>query len=665
MSVRVRLFLLLLALTVVPMLLLRLNGRVAMQTLADQLTTNAAGLLVAKAKEQMLLLVQDHAHLWQKEGQLLQQTLRLQARAVEDALAANRNSDLAEAYRNFTPPGDTPLRGQITVLEDGRIVVSSESARMPHSFDGRQTVWYRQALTGQGIIWTAPVIDPGTRRVGITLSTAIRDASGRVVGVTALTAPFSIGGFSREHVRSISERSKTFLVDYDPPDTSGKGFSVIGESDPAPEEPGRPAGQGMMHGMGHGQGMLGLSAPRWLTPDDPIDMSLIRTDLKRGESGVRQAEIDGKDYLWAYAPTGVKNTALVLVAPKSDAAAEAKRASEFIQTSFSEQLHLTLFILLAALLAVVAASWFAARVFTRPIMALAKAWEKVAHGDFSVRVEPGGGGEITALGESFNKMIPHLEEHTRLKQSMALAREVQRLLLPGTLPRVAGLDMAARSIPCEDTGGDSYDVIPRAHGMPGLTAALVGDVSGHGLDAALLMATARALVRMRVRQPGNAAQTVTDVSALLAQDTYGSGRFMTMFYIELDARSRRMVWVRAGHDPAILYRAGEDVFDELHGQGVPLGVLEKLTFTQSEQAWPDPGDVLLIGSDGIWEARGPDGTMFGKQRVREVMRANASLPAAAIMEAVLEELRAFQGDVPSADDVTLLVIKPLKSERTA
>nr|WP_279355817.1 SpoIIE family protein phosphatase [Fundidesulfovibrio agrisoli] len=394
-------------------------------------------------------------------------------------------------------------------------------------------------------------------------------------------------------------------------------------------------------------------------------MSLVRSDLKRGLSGVRQAEINGKDYLWAYAPTGVKNTALVLIAPKSDAAADAERASEFIQTSFSEQLHLTLVILLAALLAVVAAAWFVARGFTRPITALAEAWEKVAHGDFTVRVKPGGGGEITALGQSFNEMIPHLEEHTRLKHSMALAREVHRLLLPGTLPTVAGLDMAARSIPCEDTGGDSYDVIPRAHGLPGLTAAMVGDVSGHGLDAALLMATARALVRMRVRQPGNAAQTITDVSALLAQDTYGTGRFMTMFYIELDARSRRMAWVRAGHDPAILYRAGEDTFDELHGQGVPLGVLEQRSFAQSEQAWPAPGDVLLIGSDGIWEARGPDGTMFGKQRVREVMRANASRSAAAIMEAVLEELSAFQQDVPSADDVTLLVLKPLNPERNA
>ncbi|MFP5238977.1 MAG: SpoIIE family protein phosphatase [Acidobacteriota bacterium] len=664
MSVRVRLFLLLLALTVAPMLIMRLNGRMAMQSLADHLTQRSAHLLVAKAKEQMLLLVQDHAQLWQKEGQLLQQTLRVQATAVEEALAASRTTDLAEAYRLSTPPGDTPLRGQITVLEDGR-VISSESARMPRSFDARQTIWYRQALAGQGIVWTAPVIDPGTRRVGITLSTAVRDSSGRVMGVTALTAPFSIGGFSREHVRSISERSKTFLVDYDPPDTPGQGFSIIGEADPIPEEPAVGAGPGMMHGMGHGMGMLGLSAPRWLTPDDPIDMSLIRSDLKHGESGVRQAEIDGKDYLWAYAPSGVKNTALVLIAPKSDAAADARRASEFIQTSFREQLHLTLIILLAALLAVVAAAWLVARSFTRPITGLAQAWEKVAHGDFGVRVTPGGGGEITALGQSFNEMIPHLEEHTRLKHSMALAREVHRLLLPGTLPTVTGLDMAARSIPCEDTGGDSYDVIPRAHGLPGLTAALVGDVSGHGLDAALLMATARALVRMRVRQPGSAAQTITDVSALLAQDTYGSGRFMTMFYIELDARTRRMAWVRAGHDPAILYRAGEDVFDELHGQGVPLGVLEQRTFVQSEQAWPAPGDVLLIGSDGIWEARGPDGTMFGKQRVREVMRANAARPAAAIMEAVLEELREFQDGVPSADDVTLLVLKPLKPERNA
>jgi len=661
-SVRVRLFLLLLALAVLPLVLLRLNGRVALQYLADHLTQRSAHLLVAKAKEQMLLMVQDHAQLWQNQGQLLQQTLRLQAKAVEETLARTHTPDLAEAYRASAPPGDTPLRGQITVLEDGRILASNENMRVPRAFDGRQTVWYRLAVEGQGIVWTAPVIDPNTRRIGITLSMAVRDASGRAIGVTALTAPFSIGGFSREHMLSISGRCKTFLVDFDHPDTPGLGFSVIGEADPASEE--EPGALAPGHGMGHGMGMLGLSAPRWLSPDDPIDMSMIRGDLKHGAGGVRQAEMEGKDYLWAYAPTGVKNTALVLIAPKQDAAADAERASDFIRTSFRDQLNLTLFILLVSLAVITAAAWLMARGFTRPITALAQAWAKVGKGDFSARVEPGGGGEISALGESFNEMIPHLEERTRLKHSMSLAREVHRMLLPGTLPYVPGLDMAARSIPCEDTGGDSYDVIPRAHGLPGVIAALVGDVSGHGLDATLLMATARALLRMRVQQPGSAAQCVTDVNTMLAQDTFGSGRFMTLFYIEFDGRSRRMTWVRAGHDPAILYRAGEDTFDELRGQGVPLGVLEKRVYTQSEQAWPAPDDVLLVGSDGIWEARGPDGSMFGKDRVRSVLRAYSTRPAAAILEAILQELRVFQGDVPSDDDITLLVVKPLAQERT-
>lgn len=235
-------------------------------------------------------------------------------------------------------------------------------------------------------------------------------------------------------------------------------------------------------------------------------------------------------------------------------------------------------------------------------------------------------------------------------------------MLPATLPNIQGLELAAASLTCTEAGGDFFDVIPEAHGSPSRTALLVGDVSGHGLDAALLMATARAFLRMRALQAGSPAEAVTDVNRLLTRDTYGTGRFMTLFYLEYDHATRSMTWVRAGHDPAILYRAREDIFEELAGPGIPLGALEDRTFAQLEAPVPRPGDVLLLGSDGLWEARGPSGEMFGKERVRQALRAAAAQPAQEVLQALLKTLEDFRGHGAPEDDVTLLVMKTLPEE---
>nr|WP_279343364.1 SpoIIE family protein phosphatase [Fundidesulfovibrio terrae] len=308
------------------------------------------------------------------------------------------------------------------------------------------------------------------------------------------------------------------------------------------------------------------------------------------------------------------------------------------------------------------ASWLLSRSLTRPVMDLSRAASRLGEGDFEARVEPSGGREMEELGRVFNSMAPKLKDFTRLTAAMALASEVHRRLIPAGLPAIAGMDMAAASVSCEEVGGDSFDVIPAAHGEPEITAMLVGDVSGHGLDAALLMATARAFLRMGAGQPGDASDVVAAVNRLLCLDTGGSGRFMTLFYLEAAPGRGRMRWVRAGHDPAILYSPARDAFEELGGSGIPLGVVEDRRFETSSRAWLAPGEVLLIGSDGLWEARGPDGSMFGKERVREVLRRSSGLAAKEVLDALFQALDQFKQGLPAEDDVTLLVLKAAPKE---
>jgi sigma-B regulation protein RsbU (phosphoserine phosphatase) len=171
------------------------------------------------------------------------------------------------------------------------------------------------------------------------------------------------------------------------------------------------------------------------------------------------------------------------------------------------------------------------------------------------------------------------------------------------------------------------------------------------------MTTARAFLRLRALQPGDPGQVVSEVNRLLAMDTVGTGRFMTLFYLELAQDRVELRWVRAGHDPAMLYDPTTDTFTDLGGPGLPLGAVEDYAYQDSVRPGLKPGQVLLVGSDGLWEARNQAGEMFGKDRVRAVIRANAHLPAGEVLETLLSAMTAFRGSQPVEDDVTLVVLR--------
>jgi sigma-B regulation protein RsbU (phosphoserine phosphatase) len=171
------------------------------------------------------------------------------------------------------------------------------------------------------------------------------------------------------------------------------------------------------------------------------------------------------------------------------------------------------------------------------------------------------------------------------------------------------------------------------------------------------MATARAFMRQRSSLSGSMAEVVSDVNRQLTRDVEETGRFMTLFYLMIDTTAQNMSWVRAGHDPAIWYDPMTDQFEELHGDGIALGVNETHQFVQYQKSGLKEGQILLLSTDGLWETQNPAGSMFGKDRICEIIRQEANTSAREILDAIVLELEHFRQDLEPEDDITLVVIK--------
>jgi sigma-B regulation protein RsbU (phosphoserine phosphatase) len=246
---------------------------------------------------------------------------------------------------------------------------------------------------------------------------------------------------------------------------------------------------------------------------------------------------------------------------------------------------------------------------------------------------------------------------TEQKKALALAAEVQKSLLPQYGAHVPGLDVAGKNVSCDEIGGDYFDFLEQKDYPNAPLSIVVGDIAGHGVDAALLMTTARAFLRMRASQSGNISEIITEMNRHLTSDVLDTGRFMTLFYLAIDPDRKRLQWVRAGHDPAIIFDPKQNKFEELTGNGIALGVNEDFCYEENIKAGVTDGQIIALGTDGIWEARNREGNMFGKKRFREIIRRNAEEKAINILDAVYDGLDQHTRGLKSDDDITLVVAK--------
>ena len=255
--------------------------------------------------------------------------------------------------------------------------------------------------------------------------------------------------------------------------------------------------------------------------------------------------------------------------------------------------------------------------------------------------------------------VSELQRGRELDQALRMASDIQKHLLPRRPPDVPGFDVAAGSRYCEATGGDYYDFIPLSGSAGERLGCLVGDVSGHGIAAALLMSMAKGGIWAGVERFGE------DLDGLFRSLNnhlvrhFEDDRFMTLFFAWLNPENRSFCWTSAAHGPVLLYRRDRGLIEELSTSGPPLGILSDCPYPASGPCCLAPGDLLLIGTDGLWEARNGAGEMFGGRRLRQVLASWADKPAAAIYGAILDKVQAFRVPLYQDDDMTLMVVKAL------
>ncbi|MEO5617128.1 MAG: CHASE2 domain-containing protein [Candidatus Eisenbacteria bacterium] len=244
------------------------------------------------------------------------------------------------------------------------------------------------------------------------------------------------------------------------------------------------------------------------------------------------------------------------------------------------------------------------------------------------------------------------EQRSRLRaKELDVARSIQQNLLPSTPPALAGLDVFGRNLPADEIGGDYFDWI--ALGDDKL-AVVVGDISGHGIPAALLMAHLRASFHATAEAGRSPEETMTTMNRSLARATT-LGKFATVFLGVISVREKRLLYCNAGHNPPLLFRGG--ALHLLPATGIPLAILEDGFYTCGEEPF-GAGDVLVIYSDGIPEA--PIGKQFyGDERLQEraLQQVQSNSTAAAFVDHILADVRAVAGEGMRADDVTLVVVR--------
>jgi sigma-B regulation protein RsbU (phosphoserine phosphatase) len=291
-----------------------------------------------------------------------------------------------------------------------------------------------------------------------------------------------------------------------------------------------------------------------------------------------------------------------------------------------------------------------------PMLDLIAYFNKVGRGQLDHEIKLEYSTEFVDLSKKINAVTADLRDRMRLRQSLALAQEVQQNLLPSGTPNVKGLDIAGHATYCDETGGDYYDFLKIA-GQPATTATIVvGDVVGHGVAAAMLMATARGILRSRCRRPGSLADMLAYLNRQLVKDT-GGDRFMTMLLMAVDAERNEMRWASAGHDAPFVYDAVEDRFHELSGSSLSLGLEKKVEYEEYIFSDVKSGQIYMASTDGLWEAFNTSGEMFGKERVRKIISRCANLSAAEICDRMNAELSNFLGDAIPDDDLTFVILK--------
>ncbi|MBB6431627.1 SpoIIE family protein phosphatase [Algisphaera agarilytica] len=525
---------------------------------------------------------------------------------------------------------------------EGTGIASTSSKNVGQDLTFRK---YMQAAMAGEKYTSEILVGKTTRRPGIYFSSPVFDAEQNIVGVLVLK-------LAGEKVHEICQQSAV----------GGEGFVALIDragiilAHPNPEMLYKSLAplSDEVRATIDSQVRYGLDEIESAGLDPEMAVSMTGAVMRGSESFV--APESRETMIVSYSPMQRRDWVVGVVKPRSD-----------FDQPLRELRQQQTFILLIVGLVAVLIGLLTARHFVEPIRKLTHSAMKISEGDFSARAPSASRDEIGQLATAFNDMVPKLEERAYMADSLKVAQSIQQGLLPDKEPEVDGLDVAGINIPADRTGGDYYDYLDLGEWKPGSLAIAVGDITGHGVAAALLMCTARALLRSRALPPGPLEPMIESVNTSLYHDS-PDGRFMTLMYAVLDRPAREITLVSAGHDPIIVYDPDKDEFFEIEGHDLPLGVEPSWEFTETIHENLPPRALLLFGTDGIWECRQPnEGEMYGKEPLYELIRKNHDKPAEHIVKQIIDDLNTFKGgkDEPQLDDITVVVARLVPEENAS
>jgi phosphoserine phosphatase RsbU/P len=244
-----------------------------------------------------------------------------------------------------------------------------------------------------------------------------------------------------------------------------------------------------------------------------------------------------------------------------------------------------------------------------------------------------------------------LENNSILKE-LEIAKQIQLSLLPPSPPPMQGIDCAGRCVSATHIGGDYYDIFLNGDEVE----IVIADVSGHSVGAALIMVETRSVLRAQLETLHSPSQILATLNDLLHDDLSRAELFITMSYLSYHTKTRCLRYTNAGHPPPLLYRASAGTFQELDTEGLIIGVKKEVEF-EERSLGVEHGDLLLLYTDGVIEAEGPSGAMFGTRRLQGIVAKECGKPANEIISAILAAVRAFSCAAAFKDDISMLVLK--------
>jgi sigma-B regulation protein RsbU (phosphoserine phosphatase) len=542
---------------------------------------------------------------------------------------------------------------QFTALEDGARVDFPGHGNFPAGYDSRHSPWYVAAKAAGRRIWSPPIYSAWSRQLAFVAAMPVHGPNGKFAGVAAVEVAIvdllrkldrralRVDAATNSSLAGISDELDTILVAPAASTRSGKidVFHIL-----AQRSYNRTAADWRV-----------VPALETIFSDDYAGYVELVHDVAAGRSRTVRLSYAGRDSLWAVSPVPALGAAMLLVLPYDRIVAAADIAGATVESTANGQLRNTAILGLLMLACVGVISFYVAGWATKSIRELALVAGRIGRGDLHARALVRGNDEIAELANAFNAMVPLLQNGLRLQHGLDVARTVQQNLLPLQSVRIPGFDVAGASLYCDETGGDYYDFIDLSRAGDRRLEIAIGDVSGHGIGAALLMAGVRAALRASIDAGEPPQASISRANRLLCTDV-DDGSFMTLALLLLDADAGTIAWVNAAHDAPVVYHCESHDFLPADGADVPIGIDPNWAYAEQVLALR-PGDyVLALGTDGIWETENAAGVQYGRPRFRDLVRAGAGRPAADICATIMDDVAAHRGAAPAADDVTLVIV---------